>query len=399
MPKANPFTAKSGWEPKAFAGREKEFKLFEEKIRDAENGRCDHFLILGDWGIGRTALLKEFQKRAKDKDLLTAKITIRKFTEDERLNDAAKHLVKNITMELPVEEGRLRKLMEKVDAVGIKVLGSGFTVSKSTMKAADSQLFLLESLRGLWEDLRDESKIVPILLDDVQNFERTSEIFTAIKNVLSNDKIVKTGLLFILSCTPDGWSKFMQLHHPIGRYFTPRLTLRRLSKQETFEVVDKTLKGSGVVFDAEIKELIFEYTQGHPYELQLLGANLDDREAKGRVTKARWRAALNETMETLGQDVWDSLYDEASDSEKKVLYLVSLSSSPASRKTIVEVVRKHKLDIQEANVSQFLGRLVKKGLLCRPKISQYACIDKLFREYVFAVKGVDGEGTASLGQV
>jgi len=396
MTKANPFTAKSGWEPKAFAGRREEFELFEEKIRDAKNGKCDHFLVLGDWGIGKTVLLKEFKRKAQDKGFLTSMITIRKFTDDEGLNEATKHLVKSILMKLPIELGKLKKFMEQISSLGIQILGSGFTIAKSATRTTDSQLFLLASLRGLWEDLKTKSKVVPILIDDVQNFDKISEIFTLIKNILSDDEIVKAGYLFILACTPDSWSKFIQLHHPIGRYFTPRLTLKRLSKQETFEVVDKTLEGTGVVFDTEIREMIYEYTQGHPYELQVLGANLYDREIKGRVTEAQWLPALNETMLILGENVWDTLYNGASVRERVVLYLVSLSEGSVSRKSIVELVKKHKLGIQEANISKFLGRLVKKGLLCKPKKSEYACIDKLFREYILGVKGLDGEGSVLL---
>ena len=395
MAEANPFSAKSGWNPKVFTGRDEEFKLFEKKLREAEKGKCDHFLILGDWGIGKTALLKEFKKRAKEK-FLTEMITIRKFREEEGLIDATIHLVKSITSELPVEEGKLKKLWEKISSIGVQVLGTGFDITKSSMRATDPQLFLLSSLQGLWEDLKDTSKVIVILIDDVQNFDRISEVFTVIKNVLSNDKIVETGFLFILSCTPDGWAKFMQLHHPIGRYFTPRLTLKRLSKQETLEMVNKTLKGTGVEFVPEIKEMMYEYTQGHPYEVQALGASLYEREIKGRVTKTQWLAALNETMITLGEDIWDGLYDEASENEKQILYLVSLPSHPVSRKTIVELIKKYDLDIQEANISKFLGRLVNKGLLCRPKKFEYACVDKLFREYVLTIKGLDGEGTVLL---
>ena len=391
MPKANPFTARSGVEPKAFAGREEEFRLFEKKIQDAENERCDHFLILGNWGIGKTALLKEFKRKAQDSGFVTSMITIRKFTNDEGLKDATKHLIESITVKLPVEFGKLKKFAKQIQSFGIQIAGTGLWISKFP-EMVDTQLFLFESMRALWEDLKDKSKVVPILIDDVDNFDRISEIFTLIKNVLSDNEIVKTGFLFILSCTPDSWSKFMQLHHPIGRYFTPRLTLKRLSKQETVEVVDKTLEGTGVVFDNAIREMIYEYTQGHPYELQLLGANLYDREIKGRVTKEQWLLALNETILALGENVWDSLYNEASENEKVVLYLASFSPSSVSRKTVVELVKKHKLAIPEANISKFLTRLVEKGLLTKPRKAEYTCIDKLFREYIFGIKGLDGDG-------
>ena len=50
----------------------------------------------------------------------------------------------------------------------------------------DPQTFLLRCLHVLWEDLKDETDVLLVLLDDVQNFDRVSEIFTLIKNVLSD---------------------------------------------------------------------------------------------------------------------------------------------------------------------------------------------------------------------
>ena len=388
------FTPKSGLEPKGFGGREKELQFFDKKLREAENGKCDHFLVLGEWGMGKTVLLDKFKKRSQDKGFHASKIVIRKFREDEDLSDATGHLVGSILTKLPVRTGTLEKLKEHIGSLDVKLplINVGFDIEfDKRRKKPDPQVFLFESLRALWEDLKDRSKVIPILIDDVQHFDKISEVLTLLKNVLSDDEMVKTGYLFILSCTPDSWSKFMLLHDPIGRYFKPQLTLERLSKQETLEVVDKTLEGTGVEFDLEIREMIYEYTQGHPYELQELGDKLYSREIKGKVTEEQWVPALTETLLTLGKEVWDRLYDEASESEQEILCLMSRQESPISRKSVVGLVKKHKLRTSEASISKFLARLVEKKLLSKPKKFEYAFPDRLFREYVLRVKGLGGE--------
>lgn len=388
------FTPKSGSEPKGFGGREKELQFFDKKLREAENGKCDHYLVLGDWGMGKTVLLDKFKKRAQDKGFHSSKIVIRKFRDSEDLIDATAHLVGSILTKLPVYAGTLERLKERMRSFGVQLAGTGFLIEwDKPRKKPDPQVFLFESLRALWEDLKDRSKVIPILIDDVQHFDKISEVLTLIKNVLSDDEIVRTGCLFILSCTPDSWAKYMQLHDPIGRYFKPQLTLERLSKQETLEVVDKTLEGTGVEFDLQIRDMIYEYTQGHPYELQELGDKLYSREIKGKVTEEQWVPALTETLLTLGKEVWDRLYDEASESEKEILYLMSRQESPISRKSVVGLVKKHKLKTSEASISKFLVRLVEKKLLSKPKRFEYAFPDRLFKEYVLRVKGLDGEGS------
>ena len=315
----------------------------------------------------------------------------REFRKTEDLTDAVEHLVETIPSKLPLDLNKLKKFVNQIDSLGIQVLGTGFHLSRTTERM-DPQNVLLKCLHVLWEDLNDETDVLLILLDDVQNFDRVSEIFTLIKNVLSEEEIVKTGYLFILSCTPEGWSKFMQLHHPIGRYFTPMLTLKRLSMEECYCVIDKTLEDTGVVFDGWVKERVYEYTQGHPYELQVLCSNLYDSVLKGRVTLEQWSHALNETLLNLGEIVWDTLYNGASEQERKVLYAVASLDRPSSRKEITNFIELHKLGLSGNVVGVLLGRLLEKGLLVKPDKYQYGLIDKLFKEYIFGYRGYDGSG-------
>jgi hypothetical protein len=111
MPKPNPFTPKSGWEPKVFAGRIDQFRFFENKLEEARNGRCDHFLIIGEWGIGKTSLLKEFKRIAQEKGFISAIVTVREFRKTEDLTDAVEHLVETIPLKLPLDLNKLEKFV------------------------------------------------------------------------------------------------------------------------------------------------------------------------------------------------------------------------------------------------------------------------------------------------
>lgn len=393
MLRPNPFTPKSGWEPKTFAGREYEFHFFEKKIREAEQNRCDHFLVLGEWGIGKTSLLKEFRKIAQEKGCISSMITIREFRKEEDLTNAVEHLVENIPLKLPVELSGLNNFLKQIESLGVQVLGTGFQLSRKT-QAMDPQVFLLKCLLALWSDLKEKTDVLPVLLDDIQNFDKVSEIFTLIKNVLSDDEMLKTRYLFVLSCTPASWSKFMQLHHPIGRYFTPRIKLERLSEEENYYAVNKTLEGHDVIFEEGIKKKIYEYTRGHPYELQILCSNLYDTAIKNRVSEEQWHPALNETIINLGEIVWDCLYNEASEQERSILYILSLYEKPVERKEISAVIKKNKLGISDNAIGVILTRLIDKKLISKPDKYQYHIQDRLFKEYVRVHRGYGGNGNS-----
>lgn len=379
---SNPFTPKTGWEPKAFVGRETEIGFFEKKLEEAKGGPCDHFLVLGEWGIGKTSLLREFKRITQDKGMLASMVSLREFKSSETLNDGIEHIVNEVPMQLPVNFSKLNNFTRQINAMGIQVLGTGFQLSKAT-KGIDPQVFFRDMLLTLWADLRTKSDVVVVLLDDIQHLSPISEIFTIMKNVLSDPKIQnETRYLFVLSSTPDGWAQFLQRHHPIGRYFTSKIRLERLTKAQIDEVVTKTLKATGVMFERKVAERIFGVTQGHPYELQTLCSTLYENQINGKVSVNVWDASLTKTLAELGDRVFESQYNEASETEKTVAKLLASSKNTLSRKEMLALAHEKDISISASTIGKSLTRLVDKGILSKDGKFTYAIPDPMFREYV-----------------
>jgi len=393
MIKPNPFTPKAGMEPREFVGREKEIETFQKRLEEARRGRCDHFLILGNWGMGKTTLLKEFKKIAQEQKILASLVSIDQYTTSNTRLDGIKQLMSDIPRKLPIELSRLKRYMTYIAGLGIQVMGTGFSFSRKIERMQPQPLFF-DSLITLWKDLKKKSEVVVVLLDDVQNFSPISEIFTTLKNVLSDEEIINsTKFLFVLSCTPDKWRQFLQKHHPIGRYFTPRLSLTRLSKKKTDEALSRILKGTGVIFNKEIKQLVYEYTMGHLYELQVMGSNLYENQIGEQVTKEIWDTSLKSTLLELGETVFDALYEKASPQERKVLYLSGAFAKAFTLKEIVQLSRKTTFNLAENTIKTSLSRLYRKGLLTKPDKFKYLVPDKIFKEYILCIRGYDGEGS------
>lgn len=393
MPASNPFTPKSGWEPKAFVGREKEIEFFKKKIEQARTGRCDHFLVLGDWGVGKTSLLKRFKEIAQEERILTSLVTINEFQESSTFLDGVKVLLEQIPRKLPIDTGRLKHFLKQINTLGIQVLTFGFNFSRS-MEGLQPQTLLLSALLTLWRDLKGETEVVVVLLDDVQNFSTISGIFTLLKNVLSDEEMVHgTKFLFGLSCTPEGWTEFLQRHHPIGRYFTPRLRLDRLTEEKTFESLDRILVDTGVAFDEEIKRLVYVYTEGHPYELQVLCGHLYDNQVGGKVTEEVWGSSLADALGDLSEIIFGVLYRGASRQERKVLYIAALMGRPFGQKEILGHPVSAELALSESTIKTSLARLFQKRFLIRPDKFKHAVPDRMFGGYISQMRGYDGEGS------
>lgn len=328
----NPFTPKSGIDPRVFIGRDKEIEIFKRKLDDAIRlRRFDHFLVLGEWGIGKTSLLREFKKIAQSNKVLASYLPIREFQQQDEFITATVNLISQIPKSIPIKYQTLKNFLNSLRGIGINLplVGGGVQLPDKNELKGDPQVILLDALINLWHSVKSETEVLVVLLDDVQNYQHISGYLTIIKNVLNDDVIIKeTGFLFILASTPVAWAQFLKKHHPIGRYFTPIIKLGRLDLEETLEVLDKTLHSTGVVFDEAIKKRVYEYSEGHPYELQVLCSFLYDNQIAGKVTEDSWEVSLDMAITQLGDILLDHLYNEASPSEAEVLRVLSEQSGP-----------------------------------------------------------------------
>jgi len=84
----NPFTARSGIDPKIFIGREEELRFFrEDRLSSAIRGKCQHYVITGTWGIGKTVLLRQMRLLAQKQGAWALLFCTRGFGAQEGLTD------------------------------------------------------------------------------------------------------------------------------------------------------------------------------------------------------------------------------------------------------------------------------------------------------------------------
>ncbi|MBU3911900.1 MAG: AAA family ATPase [Candidatus Omnitrophica bacterium] len=368
MIKSNPFTPQSGWEPRVFGGREEAISLFGSNLESAVSIRPNHLVILGEWGIGKTSLLKQFKRISQSKGNPACFCAISKFTKRDRPLEAVYLIAEEMLMGFPGAD---------IDSEGLLKL---FSRHKS-LSQAQTQFtrFLLE----LWRKL--DAKLAIVLLDDLQNLLPISNTIDILRAVLSKEEIVRnTRFLFVLSSTPSSWSMFIDKHDPVGRFFRKRLVVENLTNEEVKTTVEKTLKDTGVVFDADIKEKIYNYTGGHPYEVQLLSSHLYDSQIEGMVDASAWDAALLNTLKELGKDYFTSLLAKASDRERDLLKILAEEKKPLSitdfRNMMIVGRRARKFPI--ANIKNFLYRLEEKGIIARNISGNFDIPDRMFREFI-----------------
>lgn len=383
----NPFTRMSGIEPAIFGGRTAELEFFEQRLYRASHTKfCEHFLVLGDWGIGKSTLFKEYKKLCNGRGHLASVVLLESLQPGTKQIDAARSIIEGILRDLPVSENRFKKVTSYFDSVGINILGSGLEFSRDTSKNELSpQAFLHDTLLSLWQDLKDKTDVFTILLDDLDNFMTVPEVIMTLKQTLSMDSLRKTKILLGITATKTAWNNLTSSaqHHPLSRYFISRAELAPLNETELQETVLKSLTSTGVSFSQDIIKQVYDYTEGHPFEMQVLCYHLFSNQLSRRVDREVWDKALQVALRDLGVAVFDYWFNQASVEETKVLRIIADSGEPIPARDVQK--KAEKASISPRNISKYLQRLIEKNLILKTGRGLYTIPDRMFRAYIQSI--------------
>ncbi|MCM8766326.1 MAG: ATP-binding protein [Candidatus Omnitrophica bacterium] len=373
MVQTNPFTPQSGLEPKFFSGRENALSEFISLLKEGKVGRAEHLLIIGEWGIGKTALLRQFKKIAQREGCWVAYCGVNKGERKESVVSQLRLILEEIMLVLPLRDEEVNLLRKELDF--------------KQKEFFPLQIRLAQFFLHIWN--RMQFPLAFILLDDVQNFLPRVEIIDLLRATLSREDVIgKTKFCFVLSSTPEGWNNFLDKHDPIGRFFRRKVILEPFNREEVFRFIEGSLEGTGIDFTSQIKERIFLFTRGHPYELQLLCSNLFDAQLNGVVDENSWEVALRNTLRDLGREYFEVLYHKASEREKELISIFMEKNSPLSLQDLrsIMILERRAKNFPIANIKNFVYRLVDKGLLKKREDNTYVLLDNLFREYLLRFK-------------
>lgn len=378
MIKPNPFTPKSGLEPKVFVNRDKEIEFFLKRINEARQGNINHYIINGVWGSGKTSLLRYFKLLAQEQKCASCYFLAKELTENITDMEISTHIIQSMVRNIPFKlSEKDSKLFKLIKGFGIQVLGSGFNISFQVDKDKfiDSQIFLMDGLISIWKDIAKYTDLLVVLIDDVQNYSKAQRVFTTLKNVLSDKKIIdETKILFIFSSTIEGWKPFIKMNHPIGRFFIPRVELINFDKEDTIKLIDAILENTGVTFADSVKDKIFKYTDGHLFQIHAIGSALYDNEKNGKVTDKEWEKGFEEALFYLGNTVYEGMVESLSENEIKIVKRLKLFGN----NKINEINRR----VNIKSINEYLRRLVDKGILEVQRRGEYIIPDRLLWEYL-----------------
>ena len=173
-------------------------------------------------------------------------------------------------------------------------------------------------------------------------------------------------------------------NHPLARYFMVLATLAPLQEDEVRDTINKSLAGTGVSFSEDVLAKVFDYTEGHPFEMQVLCHHLFRNQLSRRVEMDVWDKALQEALHQMGLAIFDLWFDQASAEEAKVLRLLAQEEEPVTLKQLRTQIQQGEQEIKPGNISRYVKRLAEKKLISKSGRGLYTIPDKMFRAYILA---------------
>lgn len=384
--KANPFNPKYPTNPKYFANREDAIRQFKKSLAYTINSKppkLDNLAIVGDWGIGKTSLLKKFESIAGEKKEKVLTVTIPMPNSIENMEQFVQLLLDTTADTLRADKSIPETVREGIlgwKVSQLKFLGVTISPKEKPQYSKSPVSLLRSSLIDLWSKYVEKQGIIAVvfLIDDVHYLVNAVKgaiydlraIFQDLPNYNCNYQLVITG-------TKTLFADLRGIAEPLVRFFDT-LTLETFNLQNTKNAIFKPIKIENIpvtIHDSVIGE-IHTKTQGHPFFIAFIMRELLDLKPRGEVTEEFFKKNYSKIFGRMRKEKFEQDFDLASHTEKKLL----LKTAGAKKDTIAPKSIK-------GNYSYPLWeRLCQKNLLIKAERGKYRLYHPLFKEYLKELK-------------
>lgn len=284
----NPYQPGRGVAPPVMAGRVAEMACVERRLAELVRRRpcSEDILFYGPRGNGKTTLLLETERRARQLGLRAEYLPVDALTDPERL------------------VGALQKRAGAVEGgvTGVQIAGFGATAERAAPSREVSELL------GSWV-AADPSPLV-LLLDEIHALEPVAArpFFDAVQRAKGD----RTPFLLVAAGTPDAPRRLRGAGTFNERGFE-RLRVGRLRRSDTSRALAEPAARSGRPMTSEAQRLLARESQDYPWFIQLLGSAAWDAAADeaeiGSDAARRGREAVRPRVADFYQERFDEAWE------------------------------------------------------------------------------------------
>ncbi|MEW5936646.1 MAG: ATP-binding protein [Candidatus Thermoplasmatota archaeon] len=373
-PKENPYSAEHPVHPSKFAGRQEQLREFADFMQDTLAGNSKNICVLGEWGIGKTSLLRKMKEIAETNGCIVALIEL-----DETLDSYASVLetiTANLAKEAKNRKGLPAKIGEALENLTLSVNYGPVGIAGPRNKAERPNIVRFEEDI---ESIHGKLKIpMLIMLDNVESIINIKGALFSLRNVFQ--KLQSMGgvrCMLVLAGRETLFRDIRSVSEPVARFFWG-VSLKPFSLADTKEAIEKPLAGTNIVFESKVIDKIHAVSGGHPFFIQVFAYTLFKHRTSNCITMRDYDAQYHGVMKYLGFRLFQSLYLLLSDREKRVVNAIAgHDGNTFTNQQISRLINVKSLNMHLKNLSEKTPQI-----LVREGRGEYRMFHPLFKEYL-----------------
>ena len=383
-PILNPFSPGAGAPPPEMAGRDEVLEQTRVLLGRVRNKRAEKSILLtGLRGVGKTVLLNEMERMAKDDNYHTIAIEA---PEDKPLASLLPPHLRRLLFDLDRMAGAGEKvrrglavLKSFVGSVKVTVgefeFGLDIEPERGAADSGDLEVDLPNLFTAVAEAAEERRTLVVLLIDEIQYFKRPE--LSAL--IMSMHKMQQRQLPLVL----------MGAGLPIlpglageSKSYAERLfnfpVIGPLSEADAFRALREPVNAVNVEFETAALRTIFSLTQGYPYFIKEWGYQAWNRASVSPITLQVVEEATQTVIRRLDENFFRVRFDRLTPREKQYLRAMA-SLGPGAQRTgdIADA-----LGVKITTLGTVRANLIKKGMIYSPAHGEMAFTVPMFDEFL-----------------
>lgn len=367
----DPYIPEQVVDPLGFVGRCEEIEKCKTFLEFSIKSKPRNIAIIGDWGIGKTALLRKFEDIAIQSDSPSARFDIRK---DMSLLEFQQRLLLEVKTSLSLHERLSVKAREFLSSFDVSMGYAGISVKKMGNQTIDFRQKLLE----MWNGLKDSVPAV-VVIDNAEGLKQIPGANEELRNTFQRLSEHDCKYVLVIAGKPDLFAGVTSIYEPFTRFFN-FIELKPFSYEEAEDAIEKPLEHTpNFRFESETISEIYRKSEGHPFIVKSMCSTIYIMmKGEGVITKYMVERFMPRIIYDLGKKVFSDRFASASPIEQRIL--MSMASFDGSNLNYSDIARMS--DTSKKKVGTFLSRLTEKDLVIKVERGQYELFHPLFKEYL-----------------
>jgi hypothetical protein len=383
-PILNPFSPGAGSPPPELVGRDAILEQTRVLLGRVRNKRPEKSILLtGLRGVGKTVLLNEMERLAKDSDYRTISIEAH---EDKPLSALLPPHLRRLLFDLDRMAGvgnKVRRglavLKSFVGGIKIKVadveFGLDIEPERGSADSGDLEADLPSLFTALAEAAEERQTVVAILIDEIQYFNQAelSALIMAMHKMQQRQLplvLLGAGLPILPGLAGESKSYAERLFNfpDIGP----------LSEPDAYKALREPVNAANVEIETSALQEIFRLTQGYPYFIQEWGYQAWNRASESPITLQVVQEATQSVIKRLDENFFRVRFDRLTPREKQYLRGMAHLGPGAQRTSDISDT----LGAKITTLGPVRANLIKKGMIYSPAHGDMAFTVPLFDEFM-----------------